>query len=174
MAHASLLLDELKSRAEIAEVVMRYCRAFDRCDEAMLRSCFHTDSTHQHGAFNGPSSEFCTMGLELVRGLVLSHHQLGQISIEIDGERAYVESYFTSYHRFGATPPPGGQAHEDRILGGRYIDRFERRDGVWKIAHRQGVNEWVRYEAASDRGFFERPERERGKRDRSDPVYRRD
>jgi hypothetical protein len=174
MDPASHLLDELNSRAEIAEVVMRYCRAFDRCDEAMLRACFHPDSTHQHGAFEGLSSDFCTQGLALVRGLALSHHQLGQISIEIDGERAYVESYFTSYHRFGATPPPGGQPHEDRILGGRYIDRFERRDGAWKIAHRHGVNEWVRYEAASDRGFFERPAHERGRRDGSDPVYRRD
>ena len=59
-------------------------------------------------------------------------------------------------------------------MGGRYVDRFERRDGVWRIAYRQGVNEWMRYEAASDRGFFDRPASERGRRDRSDPVYRRE
>jgi hypothetical protein len=167
-------LDELRSRAEIAEVVMRYCRAFDRRDEAMLRGCFHPDATHEHGAFRGLSSDFCTQGLEMVAKLALTHHQLGQISMEIDGEQAFVESYFTSYHRFGAEPPPGGQPHDDRILGGRYVDRFERRDGVWRIARRQGVNEWMRYEAASDRGFFERPAGERGRRDSSDPVYRRD
>ena len=167
-------LDELRSRAEIAEVAMRYCRAFDRRDEAMLRSCFHPDATHEHGAFDGPSSDFCTLGLEMVAKLALTHHQLGQISIELDGERAFMESYFTSYHRFGAEPPPGGEPHEDRILGGRYVDRFERREGVWRIARRQGVNEWMRYEAASDRGFFDRPASERGRRDGSDPVYRRD
>jgi hypothetical protein len=167
-------LDELRSRAEIAEVVMRYCRAFDRCDETMLLSCFHHDATHEHGAFKGLSSDFCALGLESVRRLVLTHHQLGQISIEIDGERAYVESYFTSYHRFGADPPAGGKPHEDRILGGRYVDRFERRNGVWRIAHRRGVNEWLRYDPASDRGFFERPFDERGRRGSSDPVYRRD
>jgi len=168
------VLDELRSRAEIAEVVMRYCRAFDRADEAMLRGCFHPDATHEHGAFNGLSSDFCTQGLEMVARVALTHHQLGQISIEIDGERAFVESYFTSYHRFGAEPPPGGQPHEDRILGGRYVDRFERRDGEWRIARRQGVNEWMRYQAAADRGFFERPASERGRRDGLDPVYRRD
>jgi hypothetical protein len=167
-------LDELRSRAEIAEVVMRYCRAFDRCDEALLTSCFHPDAAHEHGAFKGLSADFCAMGLDAVRKLVLTHHQLGQISIEVEGERAFVESYFTSYHRFGAQPPPGGRPHEDRILGGRYVDRFERRDGVWRIARRQGVNEWIRYEAADDRGFFDRPASERGRRDRSDPVYRRD
>ncbi|HEX7761179.1 MAG TPA: nuclear transport factor 2 family protein [Caulobacteraceae bacterium] len=167
-------LDELRSRAEIAEVVMRYCRGFDRCDREMLLSCFHPGATHEHGAFTGLSSNFCDRGLETVRAVVLTHHQLGQISIELDGERAYAESYFTSYHRFGPQPPPGGEPHEDRIMGGRYIDRFERRDGVWRIAHRQGVNEWLRYEAPSDRGFFARPASERGRRDRDDPVYRRD
>ncbi len=166
-------LDDLRSRAEIAEVVMAYCRGFDRCDEALLRACFHPDATHEHGAFKGLSHDFCAHGLELVRGVLLTHHQLGQVSIELDGERAWVESYFTSYHRFGEVPPPGGQPHEDRIMGGRYVDRFERLDGVWRIAHRQGINEWVRYEPAADRGFFERPAAERGRRDHQDPVYRR-
>lgn len=168
------MLEELRSRAEIAEVVMRYCRAFDRCDEALLCSCFHPDATHEHGAFRGLSVDFCAQGLQMVRKVVLTHHQLGQISIEIDGERAWVESYFTSYHRFGAEPPPGGKPHEDRIMGGRYVDRFERRDGAWRIAHRRGVNEWMRYETSDDRGFFDRPASERGRRDHDDAVYRRD
>lgn len=168
------VLEGLSSRAEIAEVVMAYCRGFDRCDEDLLRACFHPDATHEHGTFKGSSADFCAQGLGLVRGVAVTHHQLGQISIELDGERAWVESYFTSYHRFGPTPPPGGQPHEDRILGGRYVDRFERRDGVWRIAHRRGVNEWMRYEPAADRGFFQRPAIERGRRDREDPSYRRD
>lgn len=166
-------LDALESRAAIAEVVMRYVRAVDRRDEAMLRDCFHSDATHRHGAFEGLSSEFCARAMTIVGDLVLTHHQLGPISIEVDGERAFVETYFTSYHRFGAVPPPGGQPHEDRIMGGRYVDRFERRDGVWKIAHREGVNEWMRYEAPCERGFFDRPASERGRRDREDAVYRR-
>jgi hypothetical protein len=168
------MLDELRSRAEIAEVVMRYCRGFDRGDAALLESCFHPGATHEHGAFKGLSADFIAQGLEMVAKVVLTHHQLGQVSIEFDGERAWVESYFTSYHRFGAQPPPGGKPHEDRIMGGRYVDRFERRAGAWRIAHRRGVNEWMRYEAADDRGFFERPASERGRRDRDDPVYRRD
>ena len=167
-------LDQLQSRAEIAEVVIRYCRAFDRCDEAMLRSCFHPDATHQHGSFSGLSSDFCTMGLALVRGVALTHHQLGPVSIDLAGEVAYTETYFTSYHRLSPEPPAGGESHEDRIMGGRYVDRFERRDGAWRIAHRRGVNEWLRHEPAADRGFFERPPSERGRRDRDDPAYRRD
>ena len=167
------LLDELKSRADIAEVVLRYVRGVDRCDEGLLRTCFHPDARHSHGAFEGLSADFCGYAIEICRKVVATHHQLGPPSIEVSGDVAYVETYFTSHHRFGEVPPPGGQPHEDRFMGGRYVDRFERRDGVWRIAERRGVNEWLRYEAASDRGFWDGPPDQRGRRDLSDPVYRR-
>jgi hypothetical protein len=166
-------LDTLLSRAEITEVVVRYVRAIDRCDEAMLRSCFHPDSQHRHGAFEGSSADFCGHALDICRRVVATHHQLGPVSIELAGDTAFVETYFTSYHRFGADPPPGGRPHEDRIAGGRYVDRFERQGGVWKIAERIGVTEWLRYEAPADRGFWDGPADQRGRRDESDPVYRR-
>ena len=167
------LLEELKSRAEITEVVLRYCRGIDRCDEALLRSCFHPDATHEHGGFKGRSADFCDFALQLVEQVRFTHHQLGPVSIELAGEVAYTETYFTSLHRYGATPPPGGRPNEDRFAGGRYVDRFARRDGVWKIAHRRGISEWLRYEPSSDGGFWDGPPEQRGRRDRSDPVYER-
>jgi hypothetical protein len=166
-------LDELTSRAEITEVVLRYCRGIDRCDETMLRSCFHPDARHRHGGFEGPSADFCTHALAIVAGVAFTHHQLGPVSIELAGEVAFTETYYTALHRYGDVAPPGGQPHEDRFSGGRYVDRFERRDGVWKIAERRGVSEWMRYEASSDRGFYDGPASQRGRRDRGDPVYRR-
>jgi len=167
------VLDELASRAEITEVVLRYCRGIDRCDEAMLRSCFHPDARHRHGGFEGASVDFCTHALALVAQVEFTHHQLGPVSIELDGDVAFTETYFTALHRFGTVPPPGGRPHEDRFSGGRYVDRFERRGGVWRIAERRGISEWMRYEAASDRGFYDAPADQRGKRDRTDPVYKR-
>jgi hypothetical protein len=166
-------LEALTSRSEISEVVLRYVRAIDRCDETLLRSCFHSDARHRHGGFDGTSADFCTFALAICRGLVATHHQLGPVSIELAGEVAYVETYFTSHHRFGAEPPAGGRPHQDRFMGGRYIDRFERREGVWKIAARHGLNEWLRYEESSDGGFWDGPEDQRGRRDGDDPVYRR-
>jgi hypothetical protein len=169
----SALLDELKSRAEITEVVIRYCRAIDRCDEALLLSCFHPDARHRHGAFDGLSRDFCAHALQLVRRIEFSHHQLGPVSIELAGDIAFTETYFTSLHRYGASAPPPGRPFEDRFSGGRYVDRFERRDGVWKIAERRGISEWMRFEAGDDRGFYDAPAEQRGRRDRSDPVYQR-
>jgi hypothetical protein len=173
MPDQARLLDELASRAEITEVVLRYCRGIDRCDEAMLRSCFHPDARHQHGGFKGTSADFCSFALAIVREVEFTHHQVGPVSIELDGEVAHTETYFTALHRFGDAPPPGGRPHEDRFSGGRYVDRFERRDGVWRIAERHGVSEWMRYEASSDRGFYDAPSEQRGRRDRGDPVYKR-
>lgn len=166
-------IDRLTSRAEITEVVLRYVRAIDRLDEELLRSCFHPDSRHRHGAFEGLSADFCARAMEICRQVVATHHQLGPVSIVFEGDVAHAETYFTAHHRFGSVPPPGGRPHEDRFMGGRYVDRFERRDGVWKIAERVGVNDWLRYEASDDRGFWEGPAEARGRRDRSDPVYRR-
>lgn len=165
-------VDRLSSRAEITEVVLRYVRAVDRCDESLLRSCFHPDSTHEHGAFRGASSDFCGFAMEILQGTALTHHQLGPVSIEFeDAETAFAETYFTSHHRYGPIPPTAEEPGEDRIMGGRYVDRFERRDGAWRIAHRRGINEWLRHTPGCDRGFFERPPQERGRRDREDPVY---
>jgi hypothetical protein len=166
-------IDQLVSRAEITEVVIRYVRAIDRMDEPLLRTCFHPDSRHRHGAFDGLSSDFCARAMEICGQVVSTHHQLGPVSIELDGDTAFAETYFTAHHRFGETPPPGGNPHEDRFMGGRYVDRFERREGVWKIAERRGVNDWLRYEPAADRGFWDGPREQRGRRDLSDPVYRR-
>jgi hypothetical protein len=170
---ADTLLDELKSRAEITEVVLRYVRGCDRLDEEMLRSCFHPDSRHKHGSFEGLSADFCTHAMRICREVVATHHQLGPVSIELSGDVAFTETYFVSHHRFGEVPPPGGQPHEDRMAAGRYVDRFERRDGVWKIAERTGLMEFVRCDPPADRGFWDGPPDQRGRRDRSDPVYRR-
>jgi len=162
----------MTDRDEIHEILCRYCRAIDRLDEALLNGCFHPDATHHHG-YQGPSSEFRKFALAILRPLTATHHQLGNISIEIAGDTAFTECYFTAYHRlapgvesiFGMLPDGG-----DVVIAGRYIDRFEKRDGEWRIAHRIGVHDWRQDSAPCDSGFFNTPDG-RGTRDKSDPVY---
>lgn len=170
---------ELKARADITELCHRYCRALDRVDDTMLRSVFHPDSAHQHGPFKGSSSDFCGFAISLLRELVRTQHLLGNVSIEFKGESAYVESYFLAYHRIARGIEGAGvflkhdkSIDEDILIGGRYIDRIERRNGVWKIAHRTGVHEWEQWSKADERHFPLMGADEIGRRDRSDPVYR--
>lgn len=60
------------------------------------------------------------------------------------------ETYVVAYHRFH----DDGQA-KDMIAGLRYVDRFERRGGDWRIARRVCAFEWRRTDpVASDGGGF--------------------
>jgi hypothetical protein len=162
----------MTDRDEIQEILCRYCRAIDRLDEDLLDDCFHPDATHDHG-YQGPSSEFRKFALAILRPLVATHHQLGNVSIDIAGDTAFTECYFTAFHRLApgvesifGTLPDGG----DVVIAGRYIDRFEKRDDAWRIAHRIGVHDWRQDSAPCDSGFFNTKEG-RGTRDKSDPVY---
>ena len=163
------VVDELVARDAVAQVLARYCRAVDRLDAPLLRGCFHPDALHNAGT----AEDFCTYALEVVASCVVTHHQIGQPFIRVDGEEAFSEVYYTAYQRL----PDSGQtvfgeaAGEDVIVAGRYIERFERRDGHWRIAHRRHLIDWRRFEPPSDREFFSLPSDRKGARDRSDAVY---
>jgi hypothetical protein len=55
-------------------------------------------------------------------------------SCEIDGDIAHAETYYLFTGR--------NRDDTNWIAGGRYIDRLERRESVWKIALRCNAIEW--------------------------------
>lgn len=172
------LLRQVADRQEIDSAVHRYCRALDRRDRKLLESVFHPDSTHEMGGFVGPSSQFCQFAFDVLSGLETTQHMLGNVLIELDGDTAWVESYFQAYHRVAADQAATGSfaAHrpgvdEDVFICGRYVDRFERRGGGWKIAHRTGVQDWCRWETADSRGWPGSALGPVGTRDRTDKLY---
>jgi hypothetical protein len=71
--------------------------------------------------------------------VVSSTHTLGNVLIELNGEFAGVESQFIACIRCRHN-----DGEVDWLMGGRYVDRFERRDGVWRIADRTVVYDWSR------------------------------
>lgn len=180
---------ELLDKQAISDVIMTYARAIDRLDEAMLRSVFHSDSQHAHG-FVGPSSDpslpsqpgapldFVAYAFDVLNSHTRTHHQLGNIFIELEGDNAYTETYFSAYHRMRAKDDPmaGANAYDtemDFLVSGRYLDKFQKRDGVWKISHRTGLTDWMRTEPPASQGFFDIPEDLVGKRGTDDLIYRR-
>ena len=193
---------ELLAKQAITEVVYRYCRAIDRMDEALLRSVFHPGSQHSHffeGPSSAPELSSTpeernrynlearigvgdVPDLRFAFGLLATysrtHHQLGNTLIDFDGDsHANVETYFTAFHRVRPRSDPlaGDQAFDNEMdysVGGRYIDRFELRDGEWKIVQRTGMTDWVRIEPATSQGFGDIPEETIGKRAPEDLVCR--
>jgi hypothetical protein len=162
-------IQALLDKQEIREVIYRYCRGADRLDAELMSSAYHEDAFDDHGAIQARRDEY----VETVMGVLRDHylsttHMIGNQLIELSGDSARSESYFVAVH----THEPAGVLTQDTVFG-RYVDRLERRAGVWAIVRRSvvidsynsaPVRPWQLY---SDLALMTR-----GQRDRDDPAYR--
>ncbi len=136
-ASAARTLDVLASRQAIHDLMMAYCRAVDRGDEASLLSLFHPDATVVSGLANGSAERFANQVVAQVTSELAScSHSLANEWIEISGDQAVAESYVISFTL------SRGEAARQAIVGGRYLDRFERRDLEWKFRERVFVMDY--------------------------------
>lgn len=133
MSRLEIAADKLECR----ELVTLLARGVDRCDADIMRSCFHPDATDDHGAFKGTAEEFVQWVMPVLDSMKRTQHIIGQSLVEVDGDRAAAESYFVAHHTIAT---PDGDIL--MIAAGRYLDRFERRDSVWKISHRHAIYDW--------------------------------
>lgn len=131
-------IDELLSKQEIRDLLARYCRGCDRCDEALMASAYHPDSVDNHGVFKGSGSEFAKWSTPIHHSYVATSHFILNSLIAVDGDTASGETYCLAWVRYRR---PDDKL-EDAIFGGRYLDRFERRESVWKIAQRTMLMDW--------------------------------
>ena len=136
-------------KQEIWELSIRYMRGLDRLDADIMRTVFHDDATTDYGFFQGGGAAFVDFCQVALKDHLANHHMLGQAHIEIDGDEAFGEVYFHAFHRIHAQVA-GRSEEQDLIIAGRYVDRYTRRDGMWKIAHRTEVNDWARNSPAAD------------------------
>jgi hypothetical protein len=133
------VLQALSDREAIRECIFRYCRGIDRHDEEALRRSYWPDATDNHGAYKGSASGFIELALTKLRSSERMVHHVGNLSIELRGSRAAVETYFLAWQR---DPAPGG-GQQETFLAGRYVDRFEKRGEEWRVAARTVVYDWV-------------------------------
>lgn len=130
-------LQALLDREAIRDCLHRYCRGIDRADEAALRSAYWPDAEDSHGAFQGSAEGFIAQALARLRAGGRRVHSIGNILIELHGDAAAVESYFLALQSGAADP------ELETFLCGRYVDRFERRQGEWRVARRTVVYDWI-------------------------------
>ena len=86
-------------KIEIADVVYKYCRAIDRMDPELLESIFHEDSIHHHGEYEESFVRFCNFAFDILSEMEFTQHLVGNLLIEVDGDTAWSEAYWTAYHR---------------------------------------------------------------------------
>jgi hypothetical protein len=159
-----LLCDELAIRKVLAE----YCRAVDRCDQKLLKSVYWPDAVDNHGVFSGNAWEFADFVMPLLRQMQRTMHQISNVLIELNSDRANVETYVCAYHLMETEQGP-----TDVIFLGRYLERFERRKGEWRIADRLVVMDWNRNHPATVRweGDIYGPMKTHGQRHPTDASY---
>lgn len=165
-------LQAVVDKSEIADLLTLFARGIDRLDENLLRSVLHPDATLDlgPGVFQGTGGDYVHWVLGVMHGVRSSHHLIGNIRVDLEGDAALVESYFQIHLRI---EKPIGR--EDVFLAGRHLDRMERRPsggaGVWKIIHRKQILDWVRTEAVSDIFYHQNPDALWSSRAKTDPSY---
>ncbi len=140
-----MTIEELLAKQEIYELSCNYMRGLDRLDAALMRTVFHDDATVDYGFFKGSASDFVDFAQGALKDHLANHHMIGQANIEVDGDHATGEIYFQAFHKVDME----GELR-DLFVAGRYVDRYEKRDGVWKFSFRSEVNDWSRTEADAD------------------------
>src|ERR1700743_1988843 len=118
-------------REAIRDVLHRYCRAVDRRDLALLKSCYHPDALDQHAVFTGKAQDFCEYAMRQQERADFTQHRLFNISFQFKENRAFTESYVSVLTRVDT-----GDGKIDFNTFGRYCDVHELRSGEWKILYR--------------------------------------
>lgn len=158
-------MDRMAARAEITECLYRYARGVDRHDREILLSAYHPDARHVRGSFSGDPAAYAEWLFERLTRLAIAHqHCVLNSLVDFDDDTsAHAETYFliVTLTKAGAV--------EHSV--GRYIDRFECRNGAWRIAARTAIG-IIRSEAPH---ITEGPDisTDQGRWDRSDLSYQR-
>jgi hypothetical protein len=152
----------LADRQAITDLIYRYCRAMDRIDVELGYSLWHDDAVADYGdIYRGSGRGFIDFVSAQHRRALAHSHQVTNIIIELNGDRAGSESYVISNLRV-----KDGEQLKQITVWGRYIDQWSRRDGRWAIEKRIAVRDFDEVRtvvAMSDSNV--------GRRDRGDPSY---
>src|SRR5262249_53331579 len=139
-----------------------YCRGVDRLDADIITSVYHPDAYDDYAGriFSGE-----TVGQGIVDWMIeimdKTNHNITTSNIEIYGDEAGTETYTTPRH----LQTVDGEQHTLLAMA-RYGDRFEKRDGEWKILSRIVVPEFTGW---LEMQRFDFPTLAR--RDKTDPSY---
>ena len=127
---------------------LRYTRGLDRHDEPMIRDAYWPDAAVTYSILR-PVSGLGVWANETHAKRAGHQHHVTGLTLDVDGDVAHEEGYIlfsadlirdTSFDVRGAPTPGRVAAGSFATLGtGRYVNRYERRNGQWKMI----VHEYV-------------------------------
>nr|WP_236844601.1 nuclear transport factor 2 family protein [Bordetella sp. 15P40C-2] len=144
----------MADRAQIQDLIYRWCRAVDRLDREGILALFYPGAIDSHGPYIGPIEGLVDWLMERHKPIGFSSHFVGNMLIEFaEPDVALVETYVRTIQQYppeakqqlaqltgGASGDP--QAAVDMFTSSRYLDVVRRESGTWRIAHRRLIQDW--------------------------------
>lgn len=169
----------LADRLEIQDVVHRWCRGIDRLDLDLIESCFHPNAYDDHVFYRGDIPGLLKCLAQRHRGISFSSHAVSNLLVEfVNVELALVETYVRVTQRRPIAPDQrsADTGHDSHVsdVHCRYLDRFSKVGGHWRIAHRTLVIDSA-MEYSDQEPLHRLPpaaSANRGRRDGADALWR--
>lgn len=161
------LLEQIEAKQALQQLNARFSRAMDRMDRCLMVSLWTDDAEIDWGPHKGSAKPFVIAATSPDEHLERSFHSVSTEYFEVDGDTAIGE---VSVIIVSIVLENGAKI--DRLVGGRYLDRYRKEDGQWKIARRTFVHDWnmnLPSSANLEEGMFAKFLK--GKRDKTDPSY---
>ena len=136
--------EEIADRLAIHDILSIHSRGLDRLDADSIQSAYWPDADVDYGSYKGNAHIFAGLVVGALEGQYeLTRHCLSNTLINFSKNCALCESNVNAGHLLAG-------AEEEMLFYGRYLDKLEKRDGRWKILHRQVVVDWSKRIAVQD------------------------
>jgi hypothetical protein len=124
-----------------------YARGIDRKQWEWVRESYHPDAYDNHGAYKGDIDGFLAYLQQRHATIERSIHLVSNVVIDfLDDHNALCESYFSARQRLA----DAGDGAVDNHSIGRYLDHVQKRDGRWRVLHRDVVFDFYSSNPARD------------------------
>ena len=155
-------MDVLVAKDQIKDQIYNYCRGLDRMDKPLALSVWHPDATVESGGFKGTGPEWIESAWRSHERIFAHTHQMTNILIKVDGDKATSETYFITSLRGEPTP----ESASTRLIRGRYADRWSKRNGRWAMDYRRILVDFTTVDDSTGRN-----PQSAGRRDKTDVSY---
>ncbi len=132
----TLSVQQLSDRIEINDLLVRYTRALDSKDWALLDTVFTDDAELDYRSSGGIAGKLPEVKEWLERALALfpeTLHLIGNSEVELDGDRARARTAL--YNPMFFANPDGSRHHF--AIGACYLDELRRTPQGWRIVKRR-------------------------------------
>jgi 3-phenylpropionate/cinnamic acid dioxygenase small subunit len=126
---------EVSDRIRIQDLLVRYTRAIDTKDWALLDTCFTPDAHVDYTASGGTKGSYPEVRAWLAKALApfpITAHYITNSQVELLGDRARARTLVYNPMFFAN---PDGSLH-DFTVGATYVDELVWTDQGWRIARR--------------------------------------